>query len=199
MRRQDQAGWSLVELLVSVTILLVIMTGVTQLMLHNSRINKSQQMTAMVQANARNSLSLIVQRLRSAGWDPMNAGIGSVTVDADLGDDISEIEVFADLDEDGLTDGTDEQVLIRHTNDRIIWRRSNDVLEAFVVLSTNITNDADGDGTIEAMFTPEPVADPDRITVQITARSPVPDPMSATVWSRRRPISTCIRSISSPG
>ncbi len=178
MNGQAQRGFSLLELLVSLTVTLLIMTGVTKMMLENSRINKAQQMTAQVQSNARNCLSMVVQRLRSAGWDPLNVGIPSVALDTDLGDDISEIEVYADLDSDGTTDGVDEQVLIRHIGDRIVWRRSNDVSEPFVILATNISNDADGDGTIENMFVPSSTPDPQRIRVQITARSPVPDPMS---------------------
>ena len=178
MNGHAQRGFSLLELMVSLTVTLLIMTGVTKMMLENSRINKAQQMTAQAQSNARNCLSMIVQRLRSAGWDPLNTGIPSVVLDTDLGDDISEIEVYADLDSDGTTDGVDEQVLIRHIGDRIVWRRSNDVSEPFVILATNISNDADGDGTIENMFVPSSILDPQRIRVQITARSPVPDPMS---------------------
>ena len=178
MNGHAQRGFSLLELMVSLTVTLLIMTGVTKMMLENSSNNKAQQMTAQVQTNARNCLSMVVQRLRSAGWDPLNAGIPSVALDTDLGDDISEIEVYADLDSDGTTDGVDEQVLIRHVGDRIVWRRSNDVSEPFVILATNISNDADEDGTIENIFVPSSTPDPQRITVQITARSPVPDPMS---------------------
>jgi prepilin-type N-terminal cleavage/methylation domain-containing protein len=178
MRRHAQRGFSLLELMVSLTVTLLIMTGVTTMMLHNARINKAQQMTAQAQSNARNCLAMIVQRLRSAGWDPLNTGVPSVTLDTDTGDDIAEIEIFADLDSDGLTDGIDEQVLIRHVGDRIVWRRSNDVSEPFVILATNISNDANGDGTIENMFVPSSTPDPQRVTVQITAQSPMPNPMS---------------------
>ena len=139
MAYPSSKGFSLIELLVSLSVTLLIMTGVTQMMLQNSRINRKQQLTAEVQSNARNCLSMIVQRLRSAGWDPLNAGIATVTLDSDSDDDINEIEVFADLDSDGTTDGMDEQVLIRHVGNQIEWRRSNDVDEPFVVLAVNIT------------------------------------------------------------
>jgi hypothetical protein len=123
---------------------------------------------------------MVVQKLRSAGWDPTNAGLPTVTLDPDTTDDISEIEVFADLDEDGVTaDDPDEQTLIRHlgASGQIVWRPSSDVNEPFIVLSGDISNDADGDGNIEPMFVPD--ADPPtRITVQITAQSPAPDPTS---------------------
>ena len=88
--------------------------------------------------------------------------------------------MFADLDLDGTTDGKDEQVLIRHTGDRIVWRRDNVVSTPFEILATNITNDADGDGVPENMFVPilDVSLAADRVLVQITARSPVPDPMT---------------------
>lgn len=175
-----QRGFSLVELMVSMAVLLLALAGLAKMMIEGSQINRAQQMTAQVQANARNCMTMVVHKLRSAGWDPANNNLALVTWDSDLTDDISEIEVFADLDGDGDTDETDEQVLIRHTGDRVVWRRSNDTTDPFVVVATNITNDADGDGTIEAMFTPIFDSSPagDRVLVQITAQSPVPDPKS---------------------
>ena len=120
-------------MLVSLTVLLMVMAGLTSLLIENSRINKAQQLTAQAQADARNSLAVIEQRLRSAGWDPLNAGISTVNLDGDLSDAVSEIEVFADLD---------------------------------------------GDGTVEPMFVPDSATNPRRISIRITARSPVPNPMS---------------------
>jgi prepilin-type N-terminal cleavage/methylation domain-containing protein len=175
-----QRGFSLVELLVSMTVLVICVTGLTKMTVENSRINRAQQMTAQVQANARNCMSMIVHKLRSAGWDPLNADLPMVTWDPDLTDGISEIEVFADLDRNGAINGLDEQVLIRHVGDRIVWRRSNDLTQPFDVVATHISNDADGDGVTEEMFAPIFHSGPaaDRILVQITARSPVPDPMT---------------------
>lgn len=176
MNARRQGGFSMVEMLVSLTILVVAMTGLASLLIHNSKVNKAQQMTAEVQSNARNCLSMLVQKLRSAGWDPKNMGINTVTTDTDLGDNVSEITVFMDLDKDGFTTTNDEEVLIRHINNQVQWRRTP--TSAFIVLANNISNDADGDGTIEPMFVPDATPDPTRITVQITARSPVPDPIS---------------------
>jgi prepilin-type N-terminal cleavage/methylation domain-containing protein len=178
-RNADQRGFSLIELLVSIAVMALAMSGLATLLIQNARINKAQRMTAEVQANARNTLSMVVQSLRSAGWDPNNAGIPTLNLDPDTTDDVSEIEVFADLNEDSDTDDADEQILIRHlgSSREVVWRPSNDVTEAFIVLSSNISNDADGDGTIEPMFVPN-ANPPTRITVQITAQSPAPDPTS---------------------
>ena len=41
-------------------------------------------MTVEVQGNARNTLSMVVQKLRSAGWDPMNWGIPTVRLDGEV-------------------------------------------------------------------------------------------------------------------
>jgi len=176
MRTTDQRGFSLVEMLVGITILLLAMTGLASLLIQNARVNKSQRMTAEVQANARNSLALVVQKLRSAGWDPTDAGISTVVTDPDLSDTVSEIEIFADLDEDGLTDSDDEDMTIRHVNNQIVWNRTSGGSD--IIVANNISNDADGDGTIEPMFVPDVTPNPTRITVRITAQSPAPDPTS---------------------
>ena len=149
------------------------------LLIQNARVNKSQQMTVEVQSNARNCLSMIVQRLRSAGWDPTNAGLPTINLDSDTSDANAEIEVFADLNEDGDTLDAEEQTLIRHIGaaGQVVWRPTSDVNDPFIVLSGDISNDSDGDGTIEPMFVPD-ANPPTRITVQITAQSPAPDPTS---------------------
>ena len=173
-------GFSLVELLVSMTVVLLTMTGVAKLTIENSRINRAQQMTAQVQGNARNCMALIVQKLRSAGWDPLNTNLQPVVWDAIPSDGISEIEVFTDLDGSGDTNAQDEQIVIRHESDRILMRRSNNLSAPFIVVGTNMTNDADGDGVVEEMFTQvlDPLPTAERVLVQITARSPVPHPMT---------------------
>lgn len=176
MKHTNERGFSLVEMLVGLVVAGLVGIAIATVLLHNSRINRSQQMSTAVQNNARSSMDLVVSRLRSAGWDPMNADINVVNTDPDLSDDVSQIEMFADFDEDKLTSSSGEQVTIRHIGDRIEWRLTDDVSSPFQVVSIGITNDADGDGVIEPMFQPDDPTDPSVITVQITARSPVPDP-----------------------
>ncbi len=174
MSGRGDRGFTMIEVLIALTVLLLVMTGLAGMLIRGAHVNKNQQMTVEAQANARNTLSMVVQKLRSAGWDPLNAGIGTVTLDPDLTDPISQIEVFADFNpEDGAADDPEEQVLIRHIGNRVEWRP--DPSSAFVTLATNISNDADGDGTPEPMFVPDSVVNPTRIMVRITAQSPVPD------------------------
>jgi prepilin-type N-terminal cleavage/methylation domain-containing protein len=178
MARNNMRGFSLIELLVGVALLSAIGIAVTTLLLHHTRVNRSQQLLAEVQANARTSMERVVNRLRSAGWDPMNAGVGIVATDPDPADAVSEIEIFADLDEDGAISSDGEQVRIRHAADRIEWRINGDTSAPFVTIATNISNDADGDGTVEPMFQPDDPTNPRTITVQITARSASRDPLT---------------------
>jgi hypothetical protein len=82
------------------------------------------------------------------------------------------------VDGDGTTDQAKEQMLIRHQNGRVEWRSTNNVSAPFTIMAANISNDADGDGNIEPMFVPDSYSDPTRVTVQVTAEAPMPDPLS---------------------
>lgn len=176
MRTTDQRGFSLIELLLSLAVLVLVMSGVYGMLIQNARINKSQQMASEAQANARSCLQIVVQKLRTAGWDPTNAGFAGLVLDPDTSDDVSQIEVYSDLNADGDTAEEGEQVIIRHVDGRVEWRPTGNPQEGFIVLAINISNDADGDGNIEPMFQPDVTPNPTRITVQITAESPIPDP-----------------------
>ena len=174
MAMQDQRGFSLVEMMVGLLVVSLAAVALTTTMLHSARLNRAEQMSVDVQGNARSSIELIVSRLRSAGWDPLNAGIATVAGDPDPSDDVSQIEIFADHDEDGVTESDGEQVLIRHVGDRIEWRLSASA--PFSTIAAGISNDADGDGVVEPMFELDDAADPTTVTVQVTATSAAPDP-----------------------
>jgi len=173
--RLTAAGSTLVELLVAAAGMCVIILGVAAMLNQSGKINQREHLRAEVQANARNCMARVIKTLRNAGWDPGDHGIATVALDPDPGDSISQIEAFIDANGDGLTAGTaGEQVLIRHVGDRVEW--STDGLGDFKTLAWNITNDADGDGTVEPMFVPDDVSDPHRIRVQVTAEGSAPDP-----------------------
>ncbi len=179
MRRgRKEGGFTLVEMLVSLTLLSMVFGGIAALMIQNSQINRTEQISAEVQSNARNCLSMIVQVLRTAGWDPKNAGFAAVGLDPSPTNSTNYIEVFADLNEDGDTNDANEDVTIRWATDKIEWRTTSDTTQPYVTLADSISNDADGDGAPETMFVADSMSNPTRITVRITARSPVPDPRS---------------------
>ena len=175
---RSERGFSLVEVIVSATLLLVVMSGVARLLVQNSQVARGEQMSAGVQASARSCLGMIVQVLRSAGWDPTNASFPPVALDPSPTTTTNFIQVFADFNEDGDTDDADEDITIRWVSNRIEWRKTSNTTAPFVILADFITNDADGDGTPETMFVPDSTTNPTVITVRITVRSPVPDPQT---------------------
>ncbi len=172
------AGFGLIEILVSLAILSLALGGLAGLLIQNSQMNRAGQMSAEVQATARNCLSMIVQVLRTAGWDPLNAGFAPVVLDPSPSNTANYIEALADLNEDGDTDDADEDVLIRWAGNRVEWRKTSDTGQPFVILADTISNDSDGDGIAETMFVPDSTSSPTRVTVRITAQSPSPDPRS---------------------
>ena len=167
--RKNERGFSALEMLVATTVLLAAMGGLAGVLIQNSRMSKQQQMQARVQADARNTLSLIVQQTRSAGWNPIGTiDFDAATVDNSGTNSTSEMTIRADLNDDGDIDDEGEQLLIRHRDNLIEWRTSPS--GDFETVATNVDNDSDGDGIIEPMF----VADadpPTRITITVTARS----------------------------
>jgi len=171
-----ERGFSLVELLVSQGVLVVLLAIAATMLIQNTQINKAQQMTLALQADARNTVSMVVNALRTAGWDPTNAGFDSLGLDPDPNGSDNFIQIFADLNADGDTDDQDEEITVRHTTDRVEWRKVSDPNQPFVVMAENITNDQDDDGVIEPMFTPNSMTNPNRVSVRITARSAEPDP-----------------------
>lgn len=174
IRAGNQRGLSLVELLVSLVIFSLAMASIAGLLIHNSRMNRAAQINADLQSSARACLSMITDRIRSAGWDPQETGFAAVVLDPDLSDDVSILEIRADLNGDGDIDDIDETMSIRHSGEFIEWRRT--VAGSWEPLAGNISNDEDDDGTPEPMFTPDSTVDPTTIAVRITAAATKPDP-----------------------
>ena len=169
-----ERGFTLLETLVSVAVFSVVASLLASMVVDGAKLTKTEQMTITAQSDARNCVSLIEQALRTAGWDPKNAGFAGIQLQSPADASDNWIEVFADLDEDSATTSSGEDVTVRLNGTTLEWKKSTG--GAFEILSPNITNDADGNGVPELMFTPDSVSNPKRITVNVTARSPVPDP-----------------------
>ncbi|HXU10465.1 MAG TPA: prepilin-type N-terminal cleavage/methylation domain-containing protein, partial [Candidatus Binatia bacterium] len=159
----EEDGFSLLEILVSLAIFAMAMGGLAGLLVQNSQINRASQMRAEVQSTARNCLSMIVQVLRTSGWDPRNAGFPPVVLDPSPTGTTNYIETLADLNEDGDTSDSGEDVLIRWVGNRVEWRTTSDTTQPFVILADTISNDSDGDGVAETMFVPDATPNPTRV------------------------------------
>jgi len=174
MRHGGEAGLTLVELLVSLAVFSIAVTAFASMVVGGAKLNKSQQLAISAQSNARNCVSLIEQSIRTAGWDPKNAGFSGLLLQSPATAADNWVEVFADLDEDGATTSAKEDMTFRLNGTTLEWRTSSS--GSFETLAPYITNDADGDGTPELMITPDSVTNPTRITIKVTARSAAPDP-----------------------
>ena len=172
---RDAHGFTLVEMMISLALLVVATSAMATYLIQSMQANKGAQMALATQANARNCMSMIQSVLRSAGWDPRDVGMSAVALDPTPSGPDNYIEVFADLNADGDSADAREDITIRHHADTIEWKTTG-AATTYVVLADSITNDANQDGTIEPMFTPNSTTDPTRINVRITARSPAPDP-----------------------
>lgn len=174
MNLRGDKGFTMMELMVSLAVFSLAATGFASMLLDNAKLNKAQQMTITAQADARNCVSIIEQVLRTSGWDPRNVGFSGITLQSPAAAADNWIEIFADLDEDSATTSAGEDVRIRKNGTTLEWKTSTS--GSYTTLSPNITNDANGDGTPEIMFTPDSTSNPTRITVRVTARSAAPDP-----------------------
>jgi prepilin-type N-terminal cleavage/methylation domain-containing protein len=96
--RPSSRGMTLVELLVTMTILAAVILVVTGILIRSSRLEGRTVRRAELQAATRQALALLTTELRQAGADPRNppAGVvGIVTADS------TRIRVRADLNGDG--------------------------------------------------------------------------------------------------
>jgi prepilin-type N-terminal cleavage/methylation domain-containing protein len=168
-----QKGFTLLEMMISLCLFCFCVIAIATFLLDSTRLNRRQQMAMTIQADARNCLEMVTNVMRSAGWDPRKAGFTAVTLNAIDPASADHIEIRADLNEDGVISAADEDVLIRLNGNNLEWRKTAG--GQFVVLASDITNDENGDGNAEMMFTPDSVTNPTKVTVKITAQSPVPD------------------------
>ena len=104
-------GFSLLEALVALMLTALTVASVGGMLVDNAKLNSSQQLQTRIQCDARTGVSMIVQRIRSAGWDPRNAGVQMLVldpldIDADHTDGVDNLIVFTDRNGDGETDGT---------------------------------------------------------------------------------------------
>jgi hypothetical protein len=179
MKTRTEVGFSLAELVVSTAVVLLLMGGAAGMLVQNSRAYRSGQMKTEVQARARTTMSIITNALWSCGWDPRGVGFAAVVVDPAPTNTTNFLQIRSDIDEDGtVANEPDEDITIRWSGGHVEWRRTSDTTEPFQVIADNITNDENGDGTAEQMFTADSISSPRRITVKITAQSPVPDPQT---------------------
>ena len=176
MSDRRESGFSLVEGLVALALLAVSMAILGSILVGSMRANRIQRTQAELQESARMAMSIITQSLRTAGWNPRQvSGFTKLTPTPSGTTAVNQVTINADLNGDGTLNGTDEVIDIRHASDRIEWRRPLVTGANFETLAVDITNDENGDGTAEPMFTLSSATAPRTVVVQITAQSQMRD------------------------
>jgi len=109
----NQAGYTLLELLVSVALGGIILGTLTTSFISQSKSYDAQEQINEMQQSARSVMDMMTREIRMAGY-PGNADIVGIAVC-----NATTIQILADLDQNGDTNGTDEDITYSFLNGEI--------------------------------------------------------------------------------
>lgn len=178
MKNNRASGFTLMELLVSMSIGMVVLAALAKTFTVQSRQNAAEEQVAQMQGNARAALDLMVREIQMAKYNPAGTAFSSaygVTYSA------SELEVKADMNGDGTistSSGSVEDIIYaRDAVNNYITRKLGSTGTAEIV-ADNITAftfayyDANG----SAVTSSGNSGNIRKVTINITARTAKPDP-----------------------
>jgi type IV pilus assembly protein PilW len=178
MKNDRASGFTLMELLVSMSIGMVVLAALAKTFTVQSRQNSAEEQVAQMQGNARAALDLMVREIQMAKYNPAGTAFSSaygVTYSA------SELEVKADMNGDGTistSSGSVEDIIYaRDAVNNYITRKLGSTGTAEIV-ADNITAftfayyDANG----SAVTSSGNSGNIRKVTINITARTAKPDP-----------------------
>ena len=122
MRRQARKGFTLIEMMVSMTLLVIIMGSVFGVMAQSQREYATQREVVRAKETLQGIEILLTRVLKSGRADPQQLGIGFIDADPLDHGVFDNIRVVSDLNSDGLTDGPMEDVEVRVESDTL-WMR----------------------------------------------------------------------------
>jgi type IV pilus assembly protein PilW len=173
-----RAGFTLMELLVAMTISLVVLAGVAKTFTAQSRQNTAEEQISQMQQNARAALDLMVREIQMAKYNPAGTAFSSVygvTYSA------SQLEIKADMNSDGTistSNGSVEDIIYAHDSANVRITRKLGSGGTPEIVADNITaftfNYYDASGT--AVTSSGNSGNIRKVTVNITARTAKPDP-----------------------
>ena len=122
MKRRARKGFTLIEMMVSMTLLVIVMGSVFGVMASSQREYATQREVVRAKETLQGVEILLTRVLKSGRADPRQAGVGLLDPDP-LGNGVFDnIRVVSDLNGDGLTDGAMEDVEVRLESDTL-WMR----------------------------------------------------------------------------
>ena len=103
-RRDENAGFTLVELIVAIGVFSLVAVALTTILLSSTRLGSRTSRRAEVQGGSRQTLSLISTELRQAGADPTIPPAGILGI---VAADSTTIHIRSDLNGDGVMQTTE--------------------------------------------------------------------------------------------
>lgn len=134
---ESNRGMTLVELLVTTTVLGVVLLVVTGIMLSSSRLESRTVRRATMQAASRQALALMTTEIRQAGADPSTPPVGIVGI---VAADSHRVRVRADLNGDGAIQTTEPSEDVTYAYDDTLGVITRDPGTGATPMMGNVTD-----------------------------------------------------------
>ena len=177
MKNDRASGFTLMELLVSMSIGMVVLAALAKTFTVQSRQNTAEEQVAQMQGNARAALDLMVREIQMAKYNPAGTAFSSaygVTYSA------SQLEVKADMNGDGTistTSGSVEDIIYaRDAANNYITRKLGSGTAEIVADNITAFTFAYYDANGSAVTSSGNSGNIRKVTINITARTAKPDP-----------------------
>jgi type IV pilus assembly protein PilW len=177
MKNDRASGFTLMELLVSMSIGMVVLAALAKTFTVQSRQNTAEEQVAQMQGNARAALDLMVREIQMAKYNPAGTAFSSaygVTYSA------SQLEVKADMDGNGTistSSGSVEDIIYaRDAANNYITRKLGSGTAEIVADNITAFTFAYYDANGSAVTSSGNSGNIRKVTINITARTAKPDP-----------------------
>ena len=165
------AGFTLVELMVSMAISLAVLAAIAGTFTAQTRQNSAEEQLGQMQQNVRGALDLMIREIQMAGYKPASGAFNGIQTSA-----ATTLRIKLDLDSSGVeTDGTTDDITYSFDSSTGLITRTLNNTGSSATLADNITAfsftylDANGASTTTNTAVR-------KITINITARTAQPDP-----------------------
>jgi type IV pilus assembly protein PilW len=177
---RNVSGFTLMELMVSMTIGLVVLAAVTKTFTVQSRQNSAEEQVAQMQQNVRGAFDLMIREVQMAEYDPAATAFPSGTYGVTYS--ASQLQIKSDINGDGTLDSTTsgsvENIIYVYDSANLRITRQLGSDGTAQILADNITaftfNYYDANGS--AVTSSATSGNIRKVTISITARTAKPDP-----------------------
>jgi len=172
---RDVAGFTLIELMVSMAIGLAVLAAIAGTFTAQTRQNSAEEQIGQMQQNVRGALDLMIREIQMAGYKPAGGSFNGIQTST-----ATTLRIKLDLDSSGVeTDGTTDDISYSFDSSTGLITRTLNNTSSSATLADNVTAfsftylDANGSSTTTNTAVK-------RITISITARTDKPDPSYTT-------------------